>query len=729
MPHATRRFVLLLWLFTPLALGAQQSALVAADSLAARGDTAAALALLDRAVRERPGDAALWHERGMLAWALSREARRKEFIRDIRDIRRIEAADTSLQRAHALAPDSARFALDLGRFYTAANLSTLRLAALRYYDRAVDVARRTGDTLLLADALDARGMVYWRRYESVAHRYLTPQLPGVQLEPYVFDEKGLRNFLESYAQPVSDFTGELDYFKASDDFSAALRLRADHPAALRHAFMALADRKRWEELGDLARLRLGAAPWDPWAWLGRGLASHRRNDEADAAAAFDSAMVLLLPADRARFTRLSRLLRPTAQRGKAVSDSLRWAQASPAQRARIERLYWAISDPLALTPQNEYRLEFLSRVTYAELRFSNEEFGYHGADTERGDIYVRYGPPDSIYAFLDVGVSLVVWTYGEDLSFVFREPTAFGSATLYEVYADKATQMRELVPVRWKNVDLLKRLDTIPTQLVRFRAGDSTDVALFAQLPIGALTHGLDLARGAVDVDFRIYDQEAEVVRRDSSREVIATGEPTTASAVRGWRERVGRDAELWRVEAWQPDGGRAARASGVLVHDSGGFGLSDLLVAHNVLPRILDGPVRRWSDFNISPIAGAIGEAVPIALLWETYGLAGDAGGSRYRVALTFERVRGAGPIGLVARVASGVSEARGRSAKGRGKVTIQFERTVPTQPVTVDYLTLDVGDASPGQYRLQVTVTDLVSKRTATTIRTVRIVSPPKP
>ena len=138
---------------------------------------------------------------------------------------------------------------------------------------------------------------------------------------------------------------------------------------------------------------------------------------------------------------------------------------------------------------------------------------------------------------------------------------------------------------------------------------------------------------------------------------------------------------------------------------------------------------MRRWSDFNISPFAGVIGEAFPIALLWETYGLAGDAEGSRYRVALTFERVRGTGPIGLVARVASGVAEARGRSARGRGKVTIQFERAVPTQPVMVDYLTLDVGDASPGQYRLQVTVTDLVSKREAKTTRTVRIVSPPKP
>ena len=566
MPHATFRLVLLLALCAPVVSRAQSAA--AADSLAERGDTAAALALLDRAVRERPHDAALWHERGMFAWALSREARRREFIRDIADIRRIEAADTSLQRAHVLAPDSARFALDLGRFYTAANLSTLRFAALRYYDRAVDIARRTGDTLLLADALDARGMVYWRRYEAVAHRYLTPALPGVQLTPYTYDEKALRNFLEAYAVPASAFSGELDYLKASDDFSAALRLRADHPAALRHALMALAERKRWEELGDLARLRLGSAPWDPWAWLGRGLASHRRNDEADAAAAFDSAMVLLLPADRARFTRLSRLLRPTAQHGRTVSDSVRWAEASPEQRARIDRLYWAISDPLALTPQNEYRLEFLSRVTFAELRFSTEEFGLHGADTERGDIHVRYGPPDSIYSFLGVGVNLVVWTYGEDLSFVFREPTAFGSATLYDTFADKATQARETIPVRWKNVDLLKRLDTIPTQLVRFRAGDSTDVALFAQLPIGALTRGLDLTRGAVDVDFRIYGQQAEIVRRDSSREVVTTGEPTEASAVRGWRERVGRDAELWRVEAWQPDGGRAARASGVLVHD-----------------------------------------------------------------------------------------------------------------------------------------------------------------
>ena len=50
---------------------------------------------------------------------------------------------------------------------------------------------------------------------------------------------------------------------------------------------------------------------------------------------------------------------------------------------------------LTLTNENEYRLEFLARVVFADFRWTDDDLNLRGADSDRGDIYVRYGPPDT----------------------------------------------------------------------------------------------------------------------------------------------------------------------------------------------------------------------------------------------------------------------------------------------------------------------------------------------
>ena len=699
-----------------------------ADSMVVLGDSAGALQLLERTVRADRKNAAAWHRRGRLAWAMSRSGRSNSFMR-ADDIRRIMLADSALRTAVWLAPDSGRFAIDLARFFLNSNLTTVRLQAAGLFEKAIAAARRTGDSLLVAEAADEIGMVYWRRYEAVADRYNAAGVPYANPDLLVNEPERLRDYLASFTHRAADeWTGQLDYFQAADYFTAALRANPNHGRALRHAFMALAERKRWEELREAATRRLGVAPWDGHAWLATGLANHRMGDYRAAAAAFDSALVLLGEEDRARYTRLSRLLRPTPQRGRKTSDSADFAGADSARRERIERLYWAIADPLAMTPDNEHRLEFLARVAYAELRWTSEDLDRSGADTDRGDIHIRYGPPDAVYAFApgrpDHGASLVVWRWRDGLSFVFRQPVTYGTATLYENSIEKARVVREVTPVRWGNVPITRSLDTIPVQVVRFRApGDSVDFVVFAHVPVDSLFESLDVRRGALDVDYRIYANDASVVRRDSTRQVIESGSTSDAIALRGWRDRLPAHAQLWRVEALQPDGMRAARAMGSIARDTtSGFGTSDLLVAARVLPRETTTGAR-WSDFNVAPSVGRFRQGAQIALLWETYALAERDGAARYRVSVTLEKLRREGALGMAARVISGAGEIAGRTARGRGKLSIAYDRTVAPLPVSVDYLTLEMGEAPPGRYRLTLEVTDQVAKRTARRARTIVI------
>ncbi len=64
--------------------------------------------------------------------------------------------------------------------------------------------------------------------------------------------------------------------------------------------------------------------------------------------------------------------------------------------AKREFLYkfWKKRDPIPETEQNEYKNEYLKRVEFCNARFHT--FRKEGYKTDRGRIYLQYGPPDRI---------------------------------------------------------------------------------------------------------------------------------------------------------------------------------------------------------------------------------------------------------------------------------------------------------------------------------------------
>lgn len=69
------------------------------------------------------------------------------------------------------------------------------------------------------------------------------------------------------------------------------------------------------------------------------------------------------------------------------------ALSSDEAAAAFIDLFWARRDPTAGTPRNEFREEFLSRVQYAEGAFTEKRT--RGSLTERGQVYILLGPPES----------------------------------------------------------------------------------------------------------------------------------------------------------------------------------------------------------------------------------------------------------------------------------------------------------------------------------------------
>ncbi len=69
---------------------------------------------------------------------------------------------------------------------------------------------------------------------------------------------------------------------------------------------------------------------------------------------------------------------------------------SPGEREHFLKELWLELDPTPGTLENEALEEYYRRVTYADRHFGA---GTRGALTDRGRIYIKYGPPDDVQSF------------------------------------------------------------------------------------------------------------------------------------------------------------------------------------------------------------------------------------------------------------------------------------------------------------------------------------------
>lgn len=700
------------WVLVPLVFCIAGASVVEAQT---SSDAARDLRALTEAVRANPSDHAAWHRRGLLAWNMARSEEASGKPDSGTEPSLLQVAESSLQRAVKLNEREPRYLIELGRFRWSSRASITRRRATGMYERALDLARDQNDSAAMAEALAALGVIAWRRYEAVADRHIYSAIfNDPDGEGLIDDERAIAYFVENASKIAAskNWSGQREYEAAWKLFGQALDADPDNRRARAGRYMMLIDRKRWEEARHETMLRVRGAPCEAMSWLVRGLAAHQLRAEDEATVAFDSALACLPPHERERLDALPRVLAP--------KDGRDYAQLPAVERGWTERLYWLMSDPLWLTQANEHRLEYLSRVTSAELRWSVEEFNLRGVDTDRGDLLVRYGPPPAVISFppdpeytQELRVR-VLWWYTDGVAFIFRMVPGYGIANIHSEYERYVRGLRDTIPVSWSNLGVERAIDTIPLQAVRFRgAGDSTDVLVIADIPADSLVRGLDLSRVALEVGLNIFNWRAERIARDSIREVIDVARAEVQNT-RAWRKRLPPGIYLYRVEALQPDALRGARAASrleLVAHD--GFGMSDVLAARMIEPKPASSGAR-WSDFRVLPMTGVLRRTEPLALLWETYALAADGGASRYRVSITIEqRDRRGGLARIGAAIVGGVRAAVGRSSRGEGRVTLSYDRDVPAGPVALDYLTVDASALERGEYTVTVAVEDLVARR----------------
>jgi GWxTD domain-containing protein len=104
--------------------------------------------------------------------------------------------------------------------------------------------------------------------------------------------------------------------------------------------------------------------------------------------------------------------------------------------------FWKLKDPNSLTPQNEFRTDYMKRVAEAKQLF-RESFR-DGWKTDRGRIYIIYGKPDDIerYPFESNTKSYEVWTYntvegGGVNVFVERQPSSGAYILIHSTFRNE----------------------------------------------------------------------------------------------------------------------------------------------------------------------------------------------------------------------------------------------------------------------------------------------------
>ncbi len=121
-------------------------------------------------------------------------------------------------------------------------------------------------------------------------------------------------------------------------------------------------------------------------------------------------------------------------------------------KRRFLRKFWARRDPTPGTPRNEEQESFYARIAEATRQFREGGAAQiPGWRTDRGRIFIRYGPPDEVLSRPQAGSTAPyeVWKYTKTRvrKFVFYDVTRFGNYSL--IWTD---ERREPSRPNWRDL-------------------------------------------------------------------------------------------------------------------------------------------------------------------------------------------------------------------------------------------------------------------------------------
>ena len=680
---------------------------VRATTLLEAGDTAAALGILRAAREEDDRDP-------HIAFALGRLLARTAPLEET-DFRQRMEAEALLDEAYEGLHEDAGVLLEMALLK---RRQFMRVDARRILERTVASAdSRAVDPVVLAGAHFVLARILTEEMEDFENLLFMPQ--GWRRDGSLGTEEvagstrcpaGVEYFCLNYTEPRS-FNGQLANASRSSDrdveypprieahLRAALSYVPDHAQAARGLLALLHRQTRFEDMAEEARRLIEVNPDDPYAHIFLGLAFYESLEWSAARDAFDTGLALMSPGERAPYDDVSFLL--------SENDRASYRQLELEQAREYERILWAKSDPLFLIPENERQMEHIARVTYAELAFGDPERRLPGWSSDRGQVFIRYGPPQNIWmlpedARPDVNGRWIFWNYRLEVpSFIFFRQTGYTRVD-FDFYANTGQYLRQVGETEATTTFASRAVDRwteIPAQIARFRGAAPGQVEVLTFLRAEPDSFNLfegDSVRIGMFIFNRGYGDSASVghaVKAEDTGNVLFTFE-----LPRGTFE--------YSLEGLAAGSRVAARNRGTITAvpvSRTGLSTSDIVLAGGVTPRV-ERP-GGWRDFAIGASRDLVFDAEDdIHVYLELYGLAIDfTGSAEYTVEVTMQDAE---RRGVGARLLRSLGNLIGG---GEGESTVRFIRNVePVDGVVPEYFSVSAEEAGEGMHRLVIAITD---------------------
>jgi len=699
---------------------------------ASMGDTLLAFSEFEKARIAAPKMADTYYQIGRLYTQISSSVET-----DFLDRRK---AERNLMEALRIRPSDPRYLLELARLRLKQHM---KVDASRLFSRALGEAEKRADPTVLAEVHFNLGYIKEMYYRSMEFKRFNPLFRGPPQGDIgrtgFYGGAGIDGPVR-YGNDYLDATASIEGSGSDtknemiEHYREALRYDPEHVGASIRLIGQLLDENRMGEYLSIARRLRAAHPDRPEPCLYLGLGLHAAGREEASAEAFDAGLARLSDEERAQVESLEEVMRR--------DDAAEYNRLSENARAEFNDRYWQLSDPLYLTEANERRLEHLARISYADLRYSAPEAGLRGWQTDRGVIYVRYGPPMSIATFgaspymagnpYAVGRRSIIWSYGlGGPVFTFRQTPGYLDARFAGDYKFVAEDYRYVQPVAYTNIPSIPELLDLPIQVAQFRGDDSQEVSVevHAALPLDGLAQGLDLQEGEIEYGLFLLNEAGEKIVRRVDTETLDYAQSSEIDEFRSWRIIIppgdllvaaveARDAVTWRAAAsrqtFTPDG---------FPEDS--FAVSDILIADLVKP-LSEDPKKR-SDYEVWPNAAMeYRSGEPIHIYYEIYGLESDSEDfASYDVSIQLRvtsLTRGGGFGALVGLLA----DSWGFSIVGDDRLELRYARQVKMEgrDRVTEYLSLDPQEVPAGQYEIRLRVWDNLGELMARRLRTFEVV-----
>lgn len=202
---------------------------------------------------------------------------------------------------------------------------------------------------------------------------------------------------------------------------------------------------------------------------------------------------------------------------------------SSKREAFIEE-FWKIRDPDPQTEENEYKIEYFSRIETANRLFRGE--GFPGWLTDRGRVYILFGPPFSRKTFpADIyrGIRRAreVWYYG-NFPVIFIDTYSSG---VYRLTTTNLEALNEInFALRKVNRERKKQISEASELLLdfnlEFKSSTNIPVALL-KVPYKKIwfQQKEDILETTLTLDLKILDPEGKIIIRHNEDYVISLTE------------------------------------------------------------------------------------------------------------------------------------------------------------------------------------------------------------